>query len=206
MARVQHASAQSKSAGTTLCNRDYAVDLIKQQVAITRTFDNAARRIAVLNRAADLLWSFEQEKAREAFTEAFEVAAQTEKEAEQSKHRSRSLITEMQIPDQRYVVIRAVAKRDPAWAKRLTQQVLKKDRERRDRQTKKDSFDDVLTAQRLLDSANQLIDIDINAALDLARTSLNYPATFMLTNFLYKVSVVNQQTADQLYEQALELR
>ncbi len=77
--RIKHASAQSKSAGTTLCNRDYAVDLIKQQVAITRTFDNAALRIAVLNRAAYLLWSFEQEKAREAFSEAFEVAAQTEK-------------------------------------------------------------------------------------------------------------------------------
>ena len=204
MAPVQRASAQSKSAGTTLCNRAYAVDLTKQQVAITRTFDNAVRRIDVLNRAADLLWSFEQEKAREAFTEAFEVAAQTEKDKTgHSKHQPRSLITEMQTPDQRYVVIRAVAKRDPAWAKKLTQQVLKQERQRRDQQTKTDSFDDVLTAQRLLDSANQLIDIDINAALDLARASLNYPASFMITNFLYKVSVVNQQTADQFYEQAL---
>ncbi|HEX5875431.1 MAG TPA: hypothetical protein VFY60_12350 [Pyrinomonadaceae bacterium] len=178
--------------------------MIKQQVAITKTFDNAVRRIAVLNRAADLLWPFEEDKARTAFAESFEVAAQIEKDKhEHSKHRPRSLITEMQTPDQRYVVIRAVAKRDPAWARKLTQQVLKLDRQRREQETRKDLFNDVLTAQKLLDSANQLIAIDINAAMDLARASLNYPATFMITNFLYKVSAVNQQTADQFYEQAL---
>lgn len=201
----QQASAQSKSAGieaTSLCNRDNAVESIKQQVAITRTFDNAVRRIAVLNRAADLLWPFEQDKARGAFTEAFDVAVQADKE-EHSKDQPRSLIKEMQTPDQRYVVIRAVAKRDAAWAKKLTQQVLKLERQRRDEDSKKDSFNDVLTAQRLLDSANQLLAIDFNAALDLARASLNYPASFMITNFLYKVSAVNQQTADQFYEQAL---
>lgn len=207
MAPGHHASAQSKSPrteGASLCKRDNAVDLIKQQIAVTKTFDKAVRRIAVLNRAADLLWPFEQDKARAAFTEAFEVAIQTEKDKdEDSKHRPRSVITEMQTPDQRYVVIRAVAKRDAAWAKKLTQQVLKLERQRRDQESQKDSFRDVVTAQKLLDSANQLLAIDINAALDLARASLNYPASFMISNFLYKVSAINQQAADQFYEQAL---
>jgi len=93
--------------------------MIRQQIDVTKTFDNAVRRIAVLIRAADLLWPFQQDKTRAAFTEVFEVAAQNEKEkSEQSKDRRRVLIIELQTPDQRYVVIRAVAKRDSAWAKK----------------------------------------------------------------------------------------
>ena len=201
------AAAQLKSTRietSSLCNRDNAVEMIKQQVAMNRTFDNALPRIAVLIRAADLLWPFGQDKARAAFTEAFEVAAQIEKDKnEHSQHRPRSLIMEMQIPDQRYVVIRAIAKRDSAWARKLTQKMLEAERQNGDQTLTKDPFNDVFTAQKLLDSANQLIATDINAALDLARASLNYPASFMLTNFLYKFSAVNQLQADQFYDQAL---
>ena len=75
--------AQSRSARTgasSLCNRNNAQEMIRQQIDVTKTLDNAVRRIAVLIRAADLLWPFQQDKARAAFTEAFEVAAQNEKE------------------------------------------------------------------------------------------------------------------------------
>ncbi|HEU0049219.1 MAG TPA: hypothetical protein VFQ43_16635, partial [Nitrososphaera sp.] len=65
------------------------------------------------------------------------------------------------------------------------------------------SFENVLAAERLLDSANKLIAMDISAALELARASLNYPAGFMLTHFLYRLAEVNQQAADQFYAQAL---
>jgi len=200
--------AQSKSAGTgasaSLCNRNNALETIRQQIEVTRTFDSAVQRTTVLIRAADLLWPFHQDKARAAFTEAFEVAGQNEKEkSEQSKGQPRALILSMQTPDQRYVVIRAVAKRDSALAKKLTEQMLKLERESANQASTKDSFNDVLTAQRLLDSATQLISTDINAAVDLARTSLNYPASFMMTHFLYKLAEVNQQVADQFYDQAL---
>ncbi len=199
--------AKSKSAvpgASSLCKRNDAIEMIRQQIDVTKTFDNAVRRIAVLIRAADLLWPFQQDKARAAFTEAFEVAAQNEKEkSEQSKDRRRVLIIELQTPDQRYVVIRAVAKRDSAWAKKLTQQVLKLDRQSGEQASMKDSFNHVLTAYRLLDSAKQLLSTDINAAFDLARASLNYPATSEISRFLYKLAEVNQQAADQFYDQAL---
>ena len=74
--------AQSKPAGvgaSSLCNRNIAVDMIGQQIAITRTFDNAVRRTTVLIRAADILWPYQQDKARAVFVEAFEVASQYEK-------------------------------------------------------------------------------------------------------------------------------
>jgi len=181
-----------------LCTRDNALDIIKQQVDLTRTFNDSGRRIAVLIRAADLLWPHEQKRARAVFTEAFELAIENEKEAEQKG--SRSVLLRLQVPDQRHIVIRAVAKRDPAWAKELTRQMLKPDREA---PSTRDSVSDVLTAARLLDSANKLIATDYGAALDLARASLNYPASSELTRFLYKLWEINHQEADQFYVQAL---
>jgi hypothetical protein len=48
-----------------------------------------------------------------------------------------------------------------------------------------------------------MISTDPNSALDLATASLKYPASSMLTRFLYRLSEVNQPAADQLYAQAL---
>ncbi len=200
--------AQSKPAASgafSLCKRNDALELIQQQIDVTRTFDNAVRRITVLVRAADLLWPFQQDKARAAFTEAFDLAVQNEREKSESKDRPRALILSMQIPDQRYVVIRAVTKRDSAWAKRLTERVLKPDRQSGGPPSPKDSFNEVLTAYRLLDAASQLISTDFDAALDLARASLNYPATSELSRFLYQLAAVNQQAAHQFYDQALSV-
>lgn len=193
--------AQSKAGAgkSPLCTRENALDMIKQQVDVTKTISNPLPRITVLIRAADLLWPHEQERARAVFTQAFEIASESEKENEQSA--PRALILRMQVPDQRYVVIQAVAKRDSAFAKELIQKMLKPDREASP--AKEDPFNDVLTGARLLDSANKLVATDTNAALDLARVSLNYPAGFMLAHFLYRLAEVNQQAADQFYAQAL---
>jgi len=48
-----------------------------------------------------------------------------------------------------------------------------------------------------------MIATDVNAALDLAKVSLNYPASSWLTRFLYRLAELNQQSADQFYAQAL---
>src|SRR5690348_6622894 len=64
--------AQSKPVGSgqsPLCNRDNAVEMIKQQIGLTKTFKNSIQRIAVLTRAADLLWPYEQDRARSVFIE-----------------------------------------------------------------------------------------------------------------------------------------
>src|SRR5688572_6100526 len=131
-------SAQRKQAKSPLCTQDNALEMIKQQIAFTRTFNDSVRRITVLIRAADLLWPHQQNKARAAFTEAFELATEVEKETAQKG--PRSIILRLQTPDQRYVVIRAVGKHDPAWAKVLTRQMLK--RETDDRSSTRDSFSD----------------------------------------------------------------
>src|SRR6185369_4081982 len=192
--------ARSGAAKSPLCSRENALELIKQQVEGTKNFNDAVQRITVLIRAADLLWPYQQDKARTVFKDAFDLAAENEKE--NPLKASRSIILRLQIPDQRYVVIRAVAKRDSAWAKKLMQQMLKLDAEAGEPSATK-NFNRLLTAVRLLDSANQMISTDINGAFVLARTSLNYPASGALTRFLYRLAEVNQPAADQFYTQAL---
>lgn len=186
----------------SLCNREYAVETIRQQIDLTRTFNNRVQRIGVLIRAADLLWPLQQDKAATVFSEAFEVAVQQEKERlEQSKGAQISLL--METPDQRFVVIRAVAKRDPALAKKMVAQIIKEDRQTQVSGPAPDSTGDVLTAQRLLTSATQMIPLDPTTALNFARISFQYPVSFMLARFLYSLAAVNQAAADSFYEQAL---
>ncbi len=187
----------------SLCTRENAIETIRQQVDLAKTFDNNVRRIAVLIRAADLLWPLQLDKARTIFGEAFDMAVQHEKEkSEQSKgvHPPQLL---MEAPDQRFVVIRTVAKRDSALAKKLMAQIVKADLPTQIERPASDSTNDVLIAQRLLTSATQMLSVDSAAAMEFARTSLRYPASHVLTRFLYVLASVNQRAADSFYEQAL---
>lgn len=209
----QQAPAQSKSTDPeipSLCNRENAIEAIQRQIDVAKTIDDQARRIAVLIRAADLLWVLKRGQARGAFTEAFDVAVQNEKDQENEKsrlwkqHRS-VLILLRDTTDQRYVVTRAVTKRDSVWAKKLTEQVLEIDRQTATQSMNNDSFRDLLTPYRLLDSAMQLVSSDLPSALDLALASLKYPATTSLSRFLYTLAGADQHAADQFYSQALSV-
>jgi hypothetical protein len=187
----------------SLCTRENAVETIRQQVDLAKTFDNNVRRIAVLIRAADLLWPLQLDKARTIFGEAFDMAVQHEKEkSEQSKGVQTSRLL-MEAPDQRFVVIRTVAKRDSALAKKLMAQIVKADLPTQTERPASDPTNDVLIAQRLLTSATQMLPVNSTTAMEFARTSLRYPASHVLARFLYVLASVNQRAADSFYEQAL---
>ena len=199
---ISQVSAQSKPvapAKSPLCTRDNALDMIKQQAAISKTYNDPVRRITLLIRVGDLLWPHQQDKARAVYTEAFEVAVEKEKETDEKEWKA--IIVRMQKPDQRYIVIRAVAKRDIVWARELMQQVIKPDGKTL---AARGSFESALHANRLLESAHQLIATDLNVALELAMQTLGYPAGFGLTRFLYRLAEVNQKTADDFYSLALD--
>src|SRR5215207_8591841 len=103
LASATHAQAPKKPPVTTslLCTRDNAVDTTKQQILLTRTFDNIGQRVAVLLRAADLLWPHEQDKAMAAFMEAFDLAVQNYKEVgDQTRRVSQSqFAAQIRVPD-----------------------------------------------------------------------------------------------------------
>jgi len=200
-------SAQKKPAVATssLCTKDNALDTAKQQILFTRTFDNQVHRIAVLIRAAELLWPHDQEKALATFMEAFDLAVQNFKEngdvvTRTSKSQFAAVIPQ---PDQRFKVLAALAKRDPARARKLAEQILQD--EAREKADKPATGNETQTgaAEKLLSLARGLVPDDLNAAVNFARQSFRYPATLNLPAFMYHVAKTNRQAADQLYVEAL---
>jgi hypothetical protein len=198
------AAAQEKAqapAPPSSCSRENALQIIQQQIDLTKTFDDDGRRIAVLLRASDLIWPYQQEKARAAFTDAFDVATRNFKAKGDKPFNEGRLV--VQGPDQRYTVITAIAKRDPVWAGKLSKQILQEEAdEARDKATK-DPRQDARTGEKLLGTAYSLLTSDQTTAISFAQSSLAYPATIQLPAFLYKLSDVNKVAADQFYQQAL---
>src|SRR6266851_2886575 len=176
------------------CQRDSALDLIGQQVDGTRLFDDMVKRIAVLIRAADLLWPIQENRARAVFSEAYDLAQENYKEKGDRPRNEGNLI--VQVADQRYTVISAIARRDAAWARKLSDQMLQDEIKEAEEKTTKDAEQDVRTAEKLLSTAHSLLSSDQNAALNFAKSSLHYPASMWLSIFLYKLAEVNRSSAD----------
>lgn len=181
------------------CRRDETVETIRQQILVSKTLDDPLQRITLLIRTADLLWSLDNERSRAAFIEAFDIATEYE-QAELSKPVKTLLMFH---EDQRYVVIRAVAKRQADLAKGLIKKALQQDKQAAEESVVKDPRKAVLTGQKLLAAALKLVDVDISTALHLADTSLSSAANSELTRFLYALARVNQIAADALYQRAL---
>src|SRR5215210_4781650 len=57
------------------CEPSRALALVGEQLTEAKAFDNPVKRIAVMTRAADLLWPRERAQARAVFAEAFELAS-----------------------------------------------------------------------------------------------------------------------------------
>ncbi len=190
---------------SNLCTSDNAVYTATQQILATRTFDNSTQRIAVLLRAADLLWPHQEDKARAAFMEAFDLAVQNFKETgDEPRRTSQSqFAARIEVPDQRYKVISAVAKRDPAAARKLSDKMLQDEAQEAAEKPAADVEANRRTAEKLLTLARGLVETDTVNALNFARSSLRYQATFYLPVFLYELAKRNKAAADQFYEEAL---
>jgi hypothetical protein len=182
---------------SSFCSQQNALETIRQQLDATRLFDDTTQRITVLVRAADLLWSHEQERSRAAFLEAFELAIGDSKERAKRESSGQRIPT----PDQRYVVIGAVARRDLVWANKLTEEMLKREVTDGDEGETRNQ-PQFATGSKLIEAAFTLLSSDVNAAMFFARRSLSHPASVELPMFLYRVSESNQSLADQLYGEA----
>jgi len=200
-ARAQTPPQSSQFSG---CTRDEALELIKRQIEETTTFGDSIQRISVLVRAADLLWPYEQKAARITLTKAFDLATQHFAETgDAPKVEGRGLLVET--PDQRYVVIRAIAKRDPQWAQKLTKQILDQDQSDAAGPNGVDFQQRVRAAWKLLNAATNMLTSDPATAVSFARMSLNYPATVELTRFLYRYAEVNQRAPMSFINKRLAL-
>lgn len=199
-------SAQKNVETSSLCTKNNALDTTKEQILFTRTFDNQIHRIAVLTRAADLLWPHDQEKALATFMEAFDLAVQNFREkGDVVKRTSKSqFAAAIALPDQRFKVLAALAKRDPARARKLSDQTLQDEaKEIADKSAGDDQTKGRAAAEKILLLARTLVPDDISSAINFARQSLRYPATMDLAAFIYYIAKSNRQASDQLYLEAL---
>lgn len=199
---AQTTKTSSLTVSSALCNRDNGMSIVGEQINSSRTMDDTQRRIAVLIRVADVLWPYQEQKARAAFAEAMQLAIQDFRDSGEVVKQEGLL--PMLEPDQRFVVIDAVAKRDREWARKLSDQVLEEEIKEAENKPVKDRLADAHRAGKLLEVAWSLLPDNPQSAVTFARSSLRYTATIQVPGFLYHLAEVNKALADQFYQEALQ--
>lgn len=107
-----------------VCDDEFAKSLVDQQVSESRFVAETDKRVRILTKSADFLWKFDQPQARGYFTEAYKVATERFKEKGFERKEYGGGISS-QLPDYRFEVLRAIAKHDTSWARRLSEELLK---------------------------------------------------------------------------------
>jgi len=186
---------------SSFCTRTSALEIIKQQIAVAKTIDDQVRRITVQLRAADLLWPYQQEQSLALFLESFDLATLNYK-ATGDELKQSSPFMRMDTPDQRFKVITALAKRDPARARKLSEQMLQ-DESRELEERAATAQQQRKVGEKLLTLGMEMIKTDVAAGVSFAKASFQYPSSLYLSTFLYELSKVNLAAADQFYRDAL---
>lgn len=192
------------------CEPSRALALVREQLSEAKAFEEPVKRISVMTRAAGLLWPRERTEARAVFTEAFELASRYYRERgdeiRYDKARADSKLPGLavQLPDQRFVVLRAVARRDAAWARELAARAAEETREEAKKNNDATSSQRVRpVGEKLILFAESMLESDKQTALAVARSSFDDPATMYLPYFLFKLSESDRPAADALFKDAL---
>lgn len=196
------AQAQKPAAAEIPCDEQRAVALVRQQAEEAKSFEASSGQIGVLVKAADLLWTRDEEAARGFFAAAFDLATKYYRQrGDEQQTEGRIAIV---MPDQRFEVMRAVGRRDSAWARRLAEQTVE-DSARESESAKQPStgLPSQGMSDKLVQLAYDLLDTDRAAALAVARNSFRHPAGLYLPTLLYKLAETDRAAADQLFREAL---
>ena len=182
------------------CNAQLARQLIEQQTDFSNIIGETDKRINVLIKVADFLWTSDEETARRYFADAFKFAQDLYHDKDIEKSENRSLVSSQ--PDYRFKVITAIAGHDGQWAKRLTETVLKEFDEDKGKD-KRDSFDQDREIQQLLGIAAKVAKDNPDLALSLARRVMRYSLTHFWYSSLFQIAENNQPLADSIYSELL---
>ena len=196
---------RAKAAPPPPCDQARAVALIEQQAADARSFEPSAGKIRVMLRAASLLWPHGPERARKIFNDAFDLAAEHFKQRGNETRREGRGIT-AQLPDQRFEVMREIAKHDPAWARKLAERSAeesKREAEQAAAQAGAAGAGDSQVGEKLIGLASSLLGIDREAATELARSSFRHPASVSHPRFFYELAKADREAADKLVLEAV---
>jgi hypothetical protein len=196
--------AAQKQAAPAPCDQARAVALIEQQAADARAFEPSAGKIRALVRAASLLWPHQQEAARKIFNEAFDLAAEHFRQrGDETRREGRGV--SYTLPDQRFEVLREIAKHDAAWARRLAERVAAESRREAEQAGAQPPSPVAATmiGAKTIELAMSLLDVDRQAAIELARGSFRHPASYLHPRFFYELAKSDAEAADRLALEAV---
>jgi len=210
-AKESQAKDAKEATPKVFCDPARAVSLVETQLSEAKMYADVSRRLSVMTRAADLLWPHERDAAREIFRQAYDLAVKDFREHENDpppQGTGGQVFLLMPRVDQRFVVMSAIARRDPAWARGLAESVVEEKRRAAERPSKATDSDAARerqgVAEEALGLAQSLLPVDRDAALALARGSFRQPASYTLVFFLFKLAEADRAAADALFTQALE--
>jgi hypothetical protein len=194
-------TAKNPGHAALACDQPRALALVQQQAAEAKSFERPVGQIAVMTRAAELLWPYNQEAARAVFAEAYELASRHfQAKGDETRREGRGAM--IILPDQRLVVMRAVAKRDAEWARRLAIQAADETRRAAEKsEPQLPGFQG--PGYKLLELAATLLSVNRPVALELIRKSFAYPANMTHARLLYELAAADQTLADQLAREAI---
>lgn len=189
-----------------VCDEERAVLLAEKQVEEISMLDQPQKQIAVMVRAADVLWYAQPSAARKIFKDAFDLAEKVFKEKGDETKSDGGLI--VHIPDQRFVVMRAIAKRDGLWAKQLAVRVAEETRKQAEQaaseakaQPRETYVESVQS--KILNLAITTATVDKATSASLIRSTFAYPVSTALARAFNALAEVSQEDANQLYQEAL---
>lgn len=193
-------SAQVAAIESPVCNAQFAQQLVQQPVIEGKSVTDPVKRIKVLLRSADFLWKFDEPTARSYFSEAWKIADDRFKELGfESKQASDSKLTTI-LPDQRMEVVRAIAKKDAVWSKKLSEQMLtdfdKSAANRKD-------FDQTRELADLLALARESVETNPELSRYLFRRVMKYPLFNHWFFVFFGIPLAQQAFTESLYQETL---
>ena len=194
--------------------KELALSLLLSLANDARSFPDQKLRARTLSRIADALWEPDPDQGRALFRKAWEAAEFADQESarrmEEERQRQQAATGGFALsapPDLRSEVLRLVAKRDRALGEELLDK-LKEERAREatdaTSQVRTDPFEAPAATKQRLRLANQLLDTDVERALQFADPALG-TITMEALNFLSFLRDKNPAAADLRYARMLRI-
>lgn len=184
------------------CSAVYALQLVDEQATGSKSVAEAEKRINILLKVADFLWVVSEESARGYFAEAFRFAREKAREKE-TPVKTGSPFLGTRKNNYPFQVVRAVAKRDSEWAKKLAEIAIQDSEELKKDENHKSGGLDRDDAQETIGLVTALAEQNPAAALYFARRAMRFPLDRSWYFTLYVLAAKNQTLADQIYNELL---
>lgn len=191
-----------------------ALSLLVSLANEARNFSDQRLRARTLSRIADALWEPDPEQGRALFRKAWDSADVADQESARrlEEERQRQIAATgaagvMSPPDLRAEVLRLAAKRDRALGEELLDKLKefrKQEATDANSRARSDPFDTPAALQQRLRLAHQLLDTDVERALQFADPVLG-TVTMDGLNFLSSLRLKNAAAADQRYTRMLAI-